>query len=238
MELLCQGPGMQCRHLGGPTDFFSGDALERKDADDAAFYAEPRLVNHLDDHAVSRITALHGRLLQPGIEVLDLMAAFTPYLPEGLELQRHAGLGLNREELERNPSLTEQVVHDLNPPGGGPRLPFDDASFHAVTCVASWEYLAHPLETAAEVARVLRPGGLCVVSFSNRWFPGKTVRIWPELHDFERMGYVLECLLRTGSFQDLETRSERGRPRPATDRHFPAFPESDPVFAVWGTRKD
>jgi hypothetical protein len=71
------------------------------------------------------------------------------------------------------------------------------------------------------VARVLKPGGLFVQTFSNRWFPPKVVKIWPELHEFERLGLVLEYFLRTGAFGNLKTFSSRGWPRPETDRYFP-----------------
>ncbi|MCS7149600.1 MAG: hypothetical protein RMI93_02520 [Caldimicrobium sp.] len=54
-------------------------------------------------------------------------------------------------------------------------------------------------------------------SFSNRYFPPKVVNLWVELHEFERMGYVPELMIRAG-FKDLHTYSLRGLPRPADDR--------------------
>jgi SAM-dependent methyltransferase len=78
-----------------------------------------------------------------------------------------------------------------------PRLPFPDGTFDAVLCNVSVEYLVRPFQVFAEVARVLKTGGLFVQTFSNRWFPPKVVKIWPELHEFERLGLVLEYFLRT-----------------------------------------
>lgn len=63
------------------------------------------------------------------------------------------------------------------------------------------------------------------------------INIWQGCHEFERMGIVLEYFLRSGLFANLETFSLRGLPRPADDKYASQFPQSDPVFAVWGERR-
>lgn len=54
-------------------------------------------------------------------------------------------------------------------PGDAERLPFDDGSFDLVTCRYAAHHFPRPAAAAAEWARVLRPGGRCllvdVVSF-------------------------------------------------------------------------
>jgi len=142
---------------------------------------------------------------------------------------------MNAAEMAANPQLTDFKVHDLNQ---NPQLPFADKSFDLSLCTVSVEYLIHPDAVFAEVARVLRPGGVFALTFSNRWFPPKAIRVWPGLHEFERMGLVLEYFLRSGKFADLHTFSSRGWPRPESDKYYPQFLKSDPVYAVWGkTRK-
>lgn len=86
-----------------------------------------------------------------------------------------AGLGMNREELQKNPILTDYVVQDLN---ASPVLEFPDNTFDVVTNCVSVDYLTKPLEVFQEVHRVLKPGGLFVNSFSNRCFPTKAIAIW------------------------------------------------------------
>jgi SAM-dependent methyltransferase len=98
------------------------------------------------------------------------------------------------------------------------------------------EYLVSPLTVFTEVNRVLRPGGRFIVSFSNRWFPPKVVRIWEDIHEFERPALVLEYFLRSGGYTDLQTWSMRGLPRPADDKYADRLALSDPLFAVWGSR--
>jgi SAM-dependent methyltransferase len=232
IEMLLTGPGFQARSNGRPTDFFPGGALDRDDpASDDAFYLQPRLVQHIDDAAIGVVTGLYRRLVPPGARVLDLMGSWDTHLPEDVDYSEIVGLGMNRVELEANHRLTRRIVHDLN---RDPRLPFENAAFDAVVCTVSVEYLTDPLAVFAEVARVLAPGGIFVVTFSNRWFAPKAIRIWPELHEFERPGLVLEYFLRTEGFSDLGTYSLRGLPRPETDKYYPDNPVADPVFAVWG----
>jgi SAM-dependent methyltransferase len=98
------------------------------------------------------------------------------------------------------------------------------------------EYLVRPFELFEEVARVLKPGGPFIVTFSNRWFPPKVIRAWTELHEFERMGMVLEYFLKSGQYRDLETYSVQGLPRPENDKYFGQMLYADPVYAVWGRK--
>ena len=83
---------------------------------------------------------------------------------------------------------------------------------------------------------MLKTGGLFIVTFSNRWFPPKVVRIWSDLHDFERVGLVLTYFRKAGTFTALQTLSIRGYPRPIYDKYFPEMQFSDPVYAVWGRK--
>ncbi|MBU4564726.1 MAG: class I SAM-dependent methyltransferase [Desulfarculus sp.] len=234
MARLCAGPGMQARAGGKPTDFLGGDALLRDDeVPDAVFYDHPRLVGHLDSQASANVAVLYGGLIPPGSRVLDLMSSFQSHLPPRLELAEVVGLGLNRAEMEANPQVGKALVHDLNQE---PVLPFEDESFDAVICTVSVEYLTQPREVFLEAARVLRPGGVFAVAFSNRFFPPKAVHLWKELHDFEKLGLVLDYFMESGAFKDLGSLSQRGWPRPEDDRHYGEYPNSDPIYAVWGSR--
>ncbi len=235
IEALTAGPGMQARWEKQPTDFFSDTPFARADEElDGVFYQQPRFVHHLDATALETVTSLYGRLLQDGDRVLDLMSSWVSHLPDRLSPGSVTGLGLSREELERNERLTSAVVHDLNQE---PSLPFADASFDAVICTVSVEYLTKPLAVFREVGRILRPGGCFVTTFSNRWFPPKVVRIWEQLHEFERMGLVSEYFYRSEMFGDVNTYSMRGLPRPEDDKYSGELSVSDPVYGVWAYRR-
>jgi SAM-dependent methyltransferase len=233
--LTLNGPGMQARWRGQPTDFWQDLPFTRMAGEpDDRFYAKARMVSHVDKTASAQIAGLYHRLLPSGGRVLDLMASWESHLPAEHGLGEIIGLGMNAEELDANPLFAAHAVHDLNL---HPTLPYSDGEFDAVICSLSIEYLTKPFEVFAEVARVLRPDGRFIVTFSNRWFPPKVTRVWEGMHEFERPGLVLEYFLRDGLFNDLETWSIRGLPRPADDKYADRHADSDPVFAVWGTRQ-
>ena len=80
-------------------------------APDSAFYSWPRLVTHLDDHAIAAVGALYDELGISG-DVLDLMGSWVSHFrtpPAHLTV-----LGMNSDELDANLSAEVTVVHDLN----------------------------------------------------------------------------------------------------------------------------
>jgi len=234
--LLTDGPGMQARWQDTPTDFFSDKPFARRDdSDDERYYDKPRLVHHLDITARDMVADLYQRFVKEGARVLDLMSSWTSHLPKEVRPASVSGLGMNRAELEQNPRLDDYSVHDLN---ASQQLPYADESFDVALCTVSVEYLTRPLEVFSDVARALKPGGVFVVTFSNRWFPPKVVRIWEQIHEFERIGLVTEYFLRGGAFKNLETWSMRGLPRPDGDKYARELALSDPVYAVWGEVKN
>jgi SAM-dependent methyltransferase len=229
---ISNGPGMQASWRGQPTDFQSKAPYERADPEpDSEFYAQPRMIQHLDTTAVEHIRAFYAAMVPAGSRVLDLMSSWTSHLDRNRRSDGVSGLGMNAAELAANEVLSERVVQDLNL---NPRLPWPDASFDAVVSTVSVEYLVRPVAVFEEVRRVLKPGGAFFVTFSNRWFPTKAISVWQELHEFERMGLVLEFFRAAGGFVNLETWSLRGLPRPPGDPYADRLGFFDPVYAVWG----
>jgi SAM-dependent methyltransferase len=166
--------------------------------DDAAFYAQPRFVHHVEAPFRDRLTRLYREELADGDRVLDLMSSWVSHLPDDFSGEV-VGHGLNAEELAANDALADWVVQDLN---ADQRLPFEDGAFDAVLCAVSVQYLQYPGAVFAEVARVLQPEGACVVSFSNRMFVQKAVRAWRERDMDGRADLVRAYLDSTGSFDD------------------------------------
>ncbi len=233
--LTINGPGMQAPDARCAINPYDSYPLQRSnEEDDRTFYRSPRLVHHLDRTARVHVQGIYGRLLAPGIKILDLMSSWESHLPDTLNICQVTGLGLNSKELESNAHLSSTLVHDLNKQ---PLLPFADKHFDAVICTVSIEYLVRPREVMAEVARILRPGGIFVVITSDRWFPGKQIAPWANLHPFERQGLVVNYFLHEKGFGQLYTESLRGCPRPAEDQYSGQMYWSDPLFVVSGIRR-
>ena len=187
---------------------------------DADFYAEPRFVTHIDDGAIAAVTRLYRELFPPGGVVLDLMSSWVSHLPHGVEYTEVIGHGMNAEELAANPRLSRWFVQDLN---RDPALPLADASVDAAAICVSIQYLQRPVEVLREVTRVLRPGGVVAVTFSNRCFPTKAVALWQALDGRDQCGLVSLYLHRAG-FPAVEARELAP----------PGRRDGDPLWAVVG----
>ena len=193
------------------------DPFARLDpSDDAHFYAIERKVVHLEPGAIDALRAFYASILVPGACVLDLMSSWRSHLPDGLGPV--TGLGMNLAEMTENPQLTSVVLHDLN---RFPRLPFDTASFDAVVCAVSVQYLLRPLDVLIDVCRVLRPSGPVVISFSNRCFPTKAVAVWLANDEGGHRDLVRAYLDGSG-FERVD------------DRRLPTA--DDPLRVVWARR--
>lgn len=234
LDALESGPGFQAQLREGKTDFFHENAFRRVDeTGDEVFYAKPRMVGHLDSQCSSLIAELYSASLPPGGRVLDLMSSCESHLPSGRADLDVTGLGMNAEEMAANSALAARVVHDLN---AEPVLPFGDAAFDAVICTASVEYLVRPFDVFREIARVCKPGGPVMMSFSERWFPPKAITLWSEVHPFERMAIVLDYFRESGLYNELYTETVRGYLRPEDDKYADSMLLSDPVFFVRAKR--
>jgi SAM-dependent methyltransferase len=199
-----------------PPGFF-----DRADPDpDDVFYAAPRLVTHIDDDAIAAVGSLYEELGIDG-DVLDLMSSWVSHFrtpPNRLRV-----LGMNEIELDANPMADERIVHDLN---ADPRLPLGDESVDDVVCCVSVDYLTRPVDVFRDVARVLRPDGRFVCTFSNRVFATKAIRAWLYGTDEDRCEIVAEYFRRSRVYAE-----------PTIARRSPAGLRGDPLFAVWASRR-
>ncbi|HZF68928.1 MAG TPA: methyltransferase domain-containing protein [Gemmatirosa sp.] len=191
-----------------PADLPAAAFRRHDESPDAAFYAAPRFVTHIDDAAVAAVTALYRELLPAGGAVLDCMSSWVSHLPDDVAYARVAGLGMNAEELAANPRLTEWQVQDLN---AHPRLPHGDGEFDGAGCCVSVQYLTRPEAVFRDVARVLRPGAPFVVTFSNRCFPTKAVAAWHGLDDAGHARLVAAYFASAGAFGPAEVWAHQPR---------------------------
>lgn len=154
------------------------------DCDDSQFCSRPRFVTHIDDGAISAIRRFYAlqfaQASQGQYAVLDICSSWTSHYPVTLTAERVAVIGLNEEELQANKQATEHVAKDLNK---DPALPFGNREFDFVTIAVSVDYLTRPREVFREMHRVMKPGGVAMVSFSNRCFPEKTIGMWVQNMD-------------------------------------------------------
>jgi SAM-dependent methyltransferase len=209
-----------------PLDFKRFDQM-----DDAVFYTKDRFVDHLDLTALQGVQQLLATLIpQTGSHILDLMASWDSHLPPSIKPEIMVGLGLNPRELARNKSLHKWIVHDLNK---DPELPFTPQSFDYVLNTVSVDYLVNPIAVFKNVGRVLRPGGLFLIIFSNRYFEPKVTAIWRRSSETERVALVETWLEASGGFSKPSEFIISGLPRPPHDKYAGLGIPSDPIYAVY-----
>lgn len=173
---------MNAQHGWRPSGWpYEAEDFARMDeSPDTMMYAQPRLVEHLDDTSLERLRGAYDALFKAcpeGFAVLDLCSSWNSHYPEQAlrAASRVAVHGLNSAELEANVQASERHVQDLN---SNPVLPWSSGSFDIVTLALSVQYLTDPRAVFTEMNRVLKPGGLAVVAFSHRAFIEKAVQVW------------------------------------------------------------
>lgn len=169
---------------------------------DDVFYSVPRLVTHVDEGFISQLTDLYRQRLQPGGRILDLMSSWISHLPKDLSFEWVEGHGMNEAELRKNPRLDHYFLQNLNE---NQSIPFPDQCFDAVLNTVSVQYLQYPEAVFAEIHRILKPGGLAIVSFSNRMFYHKAISAWRDATDGQRLRLVCQYFQTVPGFSPPET---------------------------------
>lgn len=181
---------------------FPPELFRRHDeSDDPLFYLQPRLVVHIDDHAIAALGRFFQERLPQGGVILDLMSSWRSHLPAGFLKRKLVGLGLNAVELAENPQLDDRVLHDLNTNSG---LPFRGVAFDAAVVTVSIQYLTRPVQVFREVGRVLKEGAGFHVVYSNRMFPTKAVAVWQALDDPRRGQLIAAYFVEAGGWEKPE----------------------------------
>jgi SAM-dependent methyltransferase len=157
------------------------------ETDDKLFYAYPRFVTHVDDGFIQQLTDLYRDRLKPKTRILDMMSSWVSHLPEEIQFAHVEGHGLNAEELARNPRLNHYFVQDINEK---PQLPLPDQDFDAVVICVSVQYIQYPEAVFSEIHRILKPGGVAIISFSNRMFFQKAIQAWRDASEAARVELV------------------------------------------------
>ncbi|XP_073034300.1 uncharacterized protein [Primulina eburnea] len=153
--------------------FKEEDFLRFDESPDTVFYDNPRFVTHIDDPAIAALTKYYSTNFPPsdtpGVAVLDMCSSWVSHYPKGYKQSRIVGMGLNEQELKKNP--------------------------------VSVDYLTKPLDVFKEMSRILKPGGLAIMSFSNRCFWTKAISIWTSTGDADHAMIVGAYFHYAGGFE-------------------------------------
>ncbi|MEO1133694.1 MAG: methyltransferase domain-containing protein [Cyanobacteria bacterium J06639_1] len=204
------------------------------ESDDFDFYDYPRFVNHVDDAFIMQLTELYRRYLTPQARIFDMMSSWVSHLPPEMEFAEVVGHGMNEEELARNPRLDRYFRQNLNQKQ---LLPLEGDYFDAVLNTVSVQYLQYPEAVFAEIWRILKPGGVAIVSFSNRMFYQKAIQAWRDGSDGSHVQLVCKYFESVGKFESIEVAKRTGRSLQGSTGFMSLLrPPSDPFYAIIGRK--
>ncbi|HAN73692.1 MAG TPA: SAM-dependent methyltransferase [Planktothrix sp. UBA8407] len=163
------------------------ERIKLDETEDSLFYSFPRFVTHVDQGFIDQLTTLYRDTLKPQTRILDLMSSWVSHLPPEIQFSHVEGHGMNQEELIKNSQLDHYFIQDLNQ---NPKLPLSDQDFDAVLICVSVQYLQYPEAILSEIHRILKPGGITIISFSNRMFYQKAISAWREATEPDRIELV------------------------------------------------
>jgi SAM-dependent methyltransferase len=200
---------------------------------DTDFYAFPRFVTHVDDNFIEQLTHLYREGLQSNTRILDLMSSWVSHLPEEMAFAHVEGHGMNEEELAKNRRLDRYFVQDLNQ---NPKLPLNHRDFDAVLNCVSVQYLQYPEAVFSEIHRVLKPGGIAIISFSNRMFYQKAIAAWRDGTEASRVELVKSYFSLVPGFSEPQAIARRSEVSPVLQMF--GLGGADPFYAVVAQRID
>ena len=203
------------------------------ESSDTLFYEYPRFVTHVDESFIQQLTELYRERLKPHSRILDMMSSWVSHLPEELEFEWVEGHGMNEAELARNPRLSHYFVQNLNQ---NQTLPLADHSFDAVLNTVSIQYLQYPDKIFAEIYRILKPGGIALISFSNRMFYQKAIAAWRDSSETSRVKLVARYFQSVKGFSTPEIITRPSKLSPFLTML--GIPGGDPFYAVIAERME
>lgn len=152
----------------------------------------------LNEETAERLRNHYSYYLRDGMSVLELGAAENSYLPENLKLSRHVGVGASQPLMEKNPSLTETLVVDLNNVVEGVDVDSNELrglganTFDAIIMANTIDFLTSPREVFRSTWRLLKPGGVMIVSFVSKdayrdKFEKAQTKMWQDMNDDQHL---------------------------------------------------
>jgi SAM-dependent methyltransferase len=211
----------------------SNQRTKLDETEDTLFYSFPRFVTHVDAGFLDQLTQLYRERLTPHTRILDMMSSHVSHLPDDMEFAHVEGHGMNEQELARNPRLNHYFVQDLNK---NPQLPLPDQEFDAVLNCVSIQYLQYPDAVFQEIHRILKPGGIAIISFSNRMFFQKAIAAWRDGTEASRVQLVKRYFQSVSGFSTPEVIA-RSSPVPSLFQML-GVGGGDPFYAVIAQRQD
>eukprot|EP00978_Attheya_sp_CCMP212_P002669 scaffold5469_cov54-Attheya_sp.AAC.1 len=187
--------------MGGMTPALPETPTEEKEPLDAlTYWGEEKAdeLTNLDPKAAEKLRGHYSFYIRDGMSILEFGAAEESYLPEGVKLDRHVAIGASKSLMDKNPSITEPLVVDLNNVIEERGIDSDDIrqlgsnTFDVIIMANTIDFLTSPREVFRTSWELMKPGGLMIVSFSNKdayssKFERAQTKMWTDFNDDQHM---------------------------------------------------
>mmetsp|Transcript_11232 Transcript_11232/g.12829 ORF Transcript_11232/g.12829 Transcript_11232/m.12829 type:complete len:657 (-) Transcript_11232:104-2074(-) len=201
VEDPAMNPAMALLGGGGVPDFATPPIANDTEVFDTMKFWDEELsdvTTDLDSESTAKLATHFSFYLEDGMSVLELGAAENSYLPSGLKLDRHVGVGAVKKQMDKNDALTERLVVDLNnciDEIGVNSTEFDSMgteTFDYIISSNTVDFLSKPREVFRSVWRLLKPGGKFIVAFSSKdayadKFGDVQINLWRSYTDDQHM---------------------------------------------------
>lgn len=152
----------------------------------------------IDAEAAQKLKEHYSFYLRDDMSVLELGAAEESYLPDGLKLSRHVGVGANKALLKENSALTESLIVNLNDIVEEQGVNSDELkalgadTFDVILMANTIDFLTSPREVFRSAWALLKPGGMMIVPFVNKQaykmkFERAQTKMWRDMNDDQHM---------------------------------------------------
>jgi len=173
---------------------------ELKKLDVVAYWVEEKkdLATEIDADSAEAIRRHYSFYLEDGMDILEFGAAEESYLPENFKPNRHVGVGLSPTLMDRNPSITEKKIINLNKVIIDVGIDSEDLenlgsdSFDAIIMANTIDFLTDPKEVFRSAWKLLKPGGIMIVPFLNKdayvdKFEQAQTKMWRDFKDDQHL---------------------------------------------------
>jgi len=184
----------------------AGESTEESKLDVKTYWGETMkdVTTDLEEAAVEKLTSHYAYYLKDGMSVLEFGAAENSYLPSDFKASQHVGISLSKDLMDKNPSLTDKFVIDIDNVVKEVGIDSDeiraleeeavkeDGLFDIILMTNTIDFLTNPREIFKSAWRLCKPGGKMFVAFTAKdayssKFDAAQTNQWRNFNDDQHM---------------------------------------------------
>lgn len=210
MAMLAQASGIGAVDVNADVndDASAGESAEESKLDVKTYWGETMkdVTTDLEEVSIETLSSHYAYYLKDGMSILEFGAAENSYLPSDFKASQHVGISLSKDLMDKNPSLTEKFVIDIDTVVDDVGIDSDeirtleeealnsedDGLFDIVLMTNTIDFLTNPREIFKSAWRLCKPGGMMFVAFTAKdayssKFDAAQVNQWRSFNDDQHM---------------------------------------------------